>query len=71
MSYFTRSQQVKAELERTPRLLDAIREHFRERCLEEMGEGRGNNMYRVGQLDSGLWVALRENKAFSRVVLKS
>ncbi len=66
MAYFARSQAVKAELESTPRLVDAIRAHFQEPCLEKMGEGKAHKMYRVGQLDSGLWVALRENMHFTR-----
>lgn len=58
--YFESSQQVRREIERSP-LLEIIRNHIvGDKKAPILDSGTSNSIYRIGQLESGLWVALRE-----------
>jgi hypothetical protein len=69
--FFEYSQQVRREIEDSTDLMDKLRGHFalphaygynHQTPLIHMGEGRTNNVYRVGRTNSGLWVAMRERE---------
>lgn len=67
MSYLERSQAVKAEIEEDSNLVSLIRDHVQGNVpLEEIGRGTMNIIYRVGQTESGVWVALRENTVWGK-----
>ncbi len=57
-NYFENSQSVKNEMERRPDLLQITRDCFAER-IKEFSFGSTVNLYRVGRLESGVYVALR------------
>ena len=56
--YLEHSQGVKREIERNPKILDAARKAFRGEA-ESFAFGGTVNLYRVGRLKSGMYVALR------------
>jgi hypothetical protein len=58
--YLTKSQKIKLEIIQSG-LVEKIENHFTGKSsLEEIGAGDFRRMYRVGQTDSGVWVALRD-----------
>lgn len=61
--YFIFSQQIRREIEDNSGLMEIIRNHMSgDESAPYIDEGRNNRVYRIGQLDSGLWIALREPK---------
>mgnify|MGYP001570906098 CR=1 FL=1 len=63
--YFNFSQNVRKKIETNPNLMSLLVRHFETpeenlSCLKIIGRGSMNTIYRVGQLDDGLWIALRE-----------
>lgn len=61
--YFEKSQVIKVELENCPSLIHKIKTG---EGLEWMASGGRNHLLRIGQLPSGLWIALRESEGFER-----
>ena len=63
-NYFDLSQQVRKEIEQNPQLMDVLRKIAEQDgdTLEQtfVGAGNYNRHYRIGMLDSGLWVVVRE-----------
>mgnify|MGYP007094914460 CR=1 FL=1 len=67
MDYFEKSQAVKEEIKADSNLVSLIANHINGNApLEKIGRGTMNVVYRVGQTDSGLWVALRENVVWGK-----
>lgn len=67
MDYFERSQQVKAEIAADSDLVSKLTAHLGDSSsLDEIGRGTMNIIYRIGQTNSGLWVALRENTVWGK-----
>lgn len=58
MDYFRRSQNVRLEILANDRILTQAKEAFHGK-IEEFGWGSTVNLYRVGVLSSGLYVAMR------------
>jgi len=62
--YFARSQRVRREIEKNPTLIEQLRKHmYEENFLEFIAQGTMNSHYRVGRLESGVWVCLRQRGA--------
>lgn len=65
-SLFKISQEYKGKIEASSVLMDALKNYARCRAynlmnpLHNLGSGRSNAHYRLGELESGLWVATRE-----------
>jgi len=65
--YFTFSQTVKESINQN--LASLLREHLTgSKKLELIADGDSHDIYQVGQLDSGLYVALRENRALKELM---
>lgn len=58
MNYLEKSQQIKQEISGDSRLLDIARNSFNEQ-IEPFSFGGTVNLYAIGQIPSGLYVALR------------
>jgi hypothetical protein len=68
--YFDYSQQIKKEIEGRVDLTQKLREHFSGKTpLEYIGGGSSNDIYSLGRLESGIYVALRESKVVKEVGL--
>ncbi len=67
MSYFEESQKLRREIENDRDICVKIKA-FEKRGLELefMASGGRNSHYRLGQLPSGLWIALRESVGYER-----
>lgn len=71
-SLFEISQEYKGRIEASSTLMDALRTYAKHKVgncddtLHHLGSGRSNTHYRLGELESGLWVATRENHVFLR-----
>src|SRR3989338_7252876 len=69
-SLFEISQEYKGKIEASHTLMDALKTYAKyqvdgwENPLHHLGSGRSNTHYRLGELESGLWVATRENHTF-------
>ena len=62
---YTVSQAYKPKIESSPDLMRVLIQYCHEpHSLHFLGEGISNIHYRVGQLESGLWLATRENIIF-------
>src|SRR3989338_7680205 len=61
MDYFERSQQVRREILRQPELLDAARLALTEK-IESFASGSTTHIYWIGELESGVHVAMRKFK---------
>lgn len=60
--YFEHSQEVRKQIEASSKLMTILRNHFTgKKSAEQMSGGQNNNIYRIGQLDSRLWLAMRRN----------
>lgn len=62
-SYFEFSQQVRREIESSEQMMPALKRYFFDLYVpanDFIGSGSANDIYRIGKLKSGLWVALRE-----------
>lgn len=60
MKYFDYSQKVKEEVQQTSGMVEALQEFLSgSPNLDMIGEGTRHHVFRVGQLPSGMWVALR------------
>ncbi|PIN80246.1 hypothetical protein COV16_01245 [Candidatus Woesearchaeota archaeon CG10_big_fil_rev_8_21_14_0_10_34_8] len=65
MPYFKVSQRVRDEIADDSKLTARLTAHLSNRDeLKIIGAGSNNTIFRVGQTESGLWVALRENISF-------
>jgi hypothetical protein len=61
--YFDISQQIRSEIESNKGLTDKLNRHMsRVEFAEFIGEGTANAHYRMGRLESGLWLAARQRK---------
>ena len=59
--YFAFSQEVRREIEENNDLSARLDKHMAEiEKAEFIGQGKSNNHYRLGRLESGLWIAIRE-----------
>jgi len=68
--FFDTSQQYKARIEQSSDLMQALKTYAGypaddwEHPMQHLGHGISNTHYRIGQLESGLFVASRENTIF-------
>lgn len=61
LKYLEYSQQVKREVEANPIFIRRVQGFFSGRELELIGSGDSHSVYRLGELSSGIWVAVRVN----------
>jgi len=62
--YFEFSQQVKREVKADSGLMAKLRGYYvrGEKGLQDLGGGAVNIHYRVGKTESGMWIAIRDNR---------
>lgn len=61
--YFEYSQKIRKEIEGNKIIMNKIEDYIHgKENLEFIGSGTINSHYRVGELESGLWVAIRDLK---------
>ena len=58
--YFAFSQRVKEKIMADAAMMDVIRKHMDGKYAPFIDGGTSNNHYRIGRLESGLWVAIRQ-----------
>ena len=59
--YFQTSQKIKRETETHNQIIEKLKRHSQGvEYLEEIGRGQVNLIYHLGQLPSGLWLAVRK-----------
>jgi hypothetical protein len=60
--YFAHSQKIRKDIETSPSLIDTLKKHFsKNEEAELISRGSQHSIYRIGQLENGLWVAFRHN----------
>ena len=60
--YFEKSQEVRKEIESSPELMRTLENHLSgKEKAQHISRGKHHTIYRLGQLTSGLWVAMRHN----------
>ncbi|MEK6825732.1 MAG: hypothetical protein AABY00_03020 [Nanoarchaeota archaeon] len=73
--YLAQSQLIRQKLLLQTHLIQDLQRHIEHLFLEKIGEGSHNKIYRLGQLENGLWIAVREHadirtKGFDEVIIK-
>ena len=63
--YFRQSQEVKDWILATPLIINNLKSHFHGQKSERIGQQGDNvNVYRIGELGSDIWVAIRSLRSF-------
>ncbi len=68
MDYLAHSQEVRRLILTSEPIMKTLREHLRGHKADFIGGGSCHKHYRIGMLESGLWVASRESFSTKQIV---